>query len=56
MSLKQNNILRLKLLILIAIYLSYIFGFFLRENIAGGAEKDFIPQTEPLTEGEEEHN
>ena len=45
MFLKRNNILKIKLSILTAIYLSYIFGFFLRENIAGGAEKDFINLT-----------
>ena len=38
----------LKYLFLIIFLLTYIFGFFLRENIAGGAEKDFLEFTWPV--------
>lgn len=38
----------LKYLSLIFIFFSYLLGFFLRENIAGGAEQDFEKYTWPL--------
>lgn len=37
----------LKIFFLILIFLSYFIGFFLRENIAGGAENDFLDFTWP---------
>ena len=37
-----------KYFFLVFLLLSYIFGFFLRENIAGGAEADFLKFTWPL--------
>jgi len=43
---KKNTVL-LKYSFLLLILLSYILGFFLRENIAGGAEKDFLFFTWP---------
>ena len=37
----------LKIFFLFLIFLSYFIGFFLRENIAGGAENDFLDFTWP---------
>ena len=44
----MNNIKYIYLFILLQFY---IIGFFLRENVAGGAEKDFLNYTWPLIEG-----
>ena len=38
---KEKNYIYLKSSLIILILFSYFFGFYLRENIAGGAEADF---------------
>ena len=43
----KKNIIILKYLFFIFLVSTYIAGFFLRENIAGGAEQDFINFTWP---------
>lgn len=43
----EKKINFLKYLFLFLIFLSYLYGFFVRENLAGGAEKDFINFTWP---------
>lgn len=43
----KKKIVFSKYLFLFLIFLSYIIGFFLRENVAGGAEKDFLFFTWP---------
>ena len=45
---KLNTINALKIFFLIAVIFSYFFGFFIRENLAGGAESDFISFTWPI--------
>ena len=44
----QKDQTYLKYFIILLFYISYGIGFFLRENIAGGAEKDFENYTWPL--------
>ena len=44
---QNRNKVILKYTIFYSILISYIFGFFLRENLAGGAESDFINFTWP---------
>ena len=43
----QNNTTFIKSFLLSLIFLSYFSGFFFRENIAGGAEGDFLNHTWP---------
>ena len=43
----KKNIILLKYSFLFLVFQSYLIGFFLRENIAGGAEKDFLLFTWP---------
>ena len=43
----KDRIIYIKYFYLYAVIVSYITGFFLRENIAGGAAKDFINFTWP---------
>ena len=38
---KEKNLIYLKSSLIFLILFSYFFGFYLRENIAGGAEADF---------------
>jgi hypothetical protein len=44
----KKNLNLIKIFILFFIICSYFFGFFLRENIAGGAELDFLSYTWPV--------
>ena len=44
---KDNEIL-FKSFLLFVVFLSYFFGFFFRENIAGGAEGDFLNHAWPV--------
>ncbi len=44
----ENTVKSLKYIYLFSLLQLYLIGFFLRENIAGGAEKDFITFTWPL--------
>ena len=43
----EKKIIFIKYFFLFLIFQSYLIGFFLRENIAGGAEKDFLMFTWP---------
>ena len=45
---KEKKINDLKYVFLFVVFQLYIIGFFFRENLAGGAEKDFINITWPL--------
>ena len=51
----ENIIKSLKYIYLFFLLQLYLIGFFLRENIAGGAEKDFITFTWPLIEAFKEN-
>ena len=44
----ENTVKSLKYIYLFSLLQLYLIGFFLRENIAGGAEKDFLTFTWPL--------
>ena len=44
----MNRIILFKYFYLLIVLLLYIFGFLLRENIAGGAEADFLNFTWPV--------
>ena len=44
----KTNFNLIKILILFSFFCSYFFGFFLRENVAGGAEQDFLSYTWPV--------
>ena len=46
----QKKLDALKYIFLFLLLQFYIIGFFLRENVAGGAEKDFLNYTWPLIE------
>ena len=46
-AMNKKNIVFFKYFFLFVLFLSYLTGFFLRENIAGGAEKDFLFFTWP---------
>ena len=47
---EKKVIINVKSLIISLMFISYLFGFFLRENLAGGAENDFISFTWPAIE------
>ena len=46
----SRYLIYLKFFTIILLFTSYLIGFFLRENIAGGAEQDFERFTWPLIE------
>ena len=46
----KKNLDSIKYIFLFFLLQFYIVGFFLRENVAGGAEKDFLNYTWPLIE------